>query len=257
MVPHGIGRGWHVTTAAFASDASAGAAPVATARVVSVPCPGDGDAPALLGLVCASEGPPADVAFATHLATEAVLRHLAAHPVASLEGLAAALQAAHRAVAAVARRRSGVRACTTACTALLLHRGMAWCAQVGTVRVYLQRASTLYCMTQDQALAMSRVARGELSIADARWHPEWFTPACVLGRDVAATVSSWPTAFALHDGDRWLLCTRGVQAAISERALSRLLARDPPQVVCEELLAAARAGGRREPLAAAVLAVAG
>ncbi len=165
-----------------------------------------------------------------------------------------AAQSANRSVHALARR-GGVGATTfTTCTALAIRGGAAYCAHVGDSRVYLARRGVLYLMTEDHTAAMALVHAGALTVRDARWHEDRRVLTRALGLQGIVDVASWPAAFLLHPGDRFLLCTRSVHEAVPESVLQHALGSLAPSAVGAALITAARAFGAGESLTLAIVA---
>jgi len=247
-------RAGDVRSASVTDHGHAESAHSAHACVVSV---ATRDAHGVLAVVCDGAGAHTSGALSARLAVEVVARRgvRAIGDRACRDVLRDAVQSANRSVHDVVQRRDGATATGTTCTALLLCTGEAYCAHVGDSRVYLARRGALYVMTEDHSAAMQRVHAGTISLREARWHADRRELRRVLGSHHEVEVATWPAAFAVHPGDRFLLCTRGVHDAVPESALQHVLQAMTPQDASQALIDAVRATGAGESLAVAVVAV--
>jgi PPM family protein phosphatase len=210
----------------------------------------------VLVVVSAGTSPPHVGALAARLAVEAVAGRYA-HALARRDPRAAlldAVQVANRTVHDVGRAMVPARRLGTTCTAFVLRGDAAYCAHVGDARLYLARGGALFHMTEDHSVAMQRAREGTLRVREAEWHADRRVLARVLGHEPEVEVSSWPTAFAVCAGDRFLLCTRTVHERLSESVLQDAMRADAPREGCAALIAQARAAGAVEPLAVSIVA---
>ena len=129
---------------------------------------------------------------------------------------------------------------------------------VGDSRLYLWRNRQLVQLSVDHIYASELdrdAAIGNISCEDAKNHPERSSLTSYLGQDPLALIDQNPRAFPLLDGDRLLLCSDGLYAALEANDLATLIDREA-QLAAEDLIALALAKGRpnQDNLTVAILA---
>lgn len=162
-------------------------------------------------------------------------------------GMARAMATAHAALIASGATRG------VACTALLVHRGMACCAHVGNARCYLARDGELYLMTEDHSVAMVHVRRGDLTFDEAREHPDRHRLTRALGHGREIEAATWPAPMEIFPGDRLLVCSDGVSDALTHADIRNIVCGSVPQAACEALVERARRAGSTDNLSAAIV----
>ena len=123
------------------------------------------------------------------------------------------------------------------------------CLWAGDSRIYRWRAGAAQQVTRDHSLVQELVDQGVISPAEAERHPH----ANVVTRAIGAEGAD-PTLDKVTDraepGDRFLLCSDGLNKALDDGAIARLIgARDPAQ----RLIEAALAIGARDNVTAIVV----
>ena len=165
--------------------------------------------------------------------------------------LGQAFAAAHAEVRRRARR-DGLGEIGATVVALLIegeHGTLAW---AGDSRAYRLRRGVLERLTRDHSLVQELVDRGEISEAEAEWHPH----RNVVTRAVGAGEQVEP-AFAdllFEEGEVLLLCSDGLTRCVSDAEIGMLLAGagDPGQS-CRVLVEAALAAGAPDNVSAVVV----
>jgi protein phosphatase len=172
----------------------------------------------------------------------------------SAAALVAALQDANRAIFAHASQDRALTGMGTTCVALALVNGMAHAAHVGDSRLYLIRRGGIYQMTNDDSAVGEMVNRGVLSKEDARRHHDKNVILKALGTQPDVEVSSWPAPLPLADGDAFLLCSDGLTDLVDDHELAAAVEADADCAsVCQALIAAAKARGGFDNIAAALV----
>ncbi len=155
-----------------------------------------------------------------------------------------------------------LRGMATTAVAVLLQPGddreyvQALVAHVGDSRAYLWRQGQLTRLTRDHSWIEEQMAAGLLEPDEARGHP-WrnlVTRALTGGGDPLVEIA--PTA--LERGDRVLLCTDGLSAAVTEDIVADVLGRRPAgglDGVCQMLVDAANAAGGPDNITVAVIEI--
>lgn len=203
----------------------------------------------ILAVVCDAMDTTEDAERASQLALDHVVR--AARDVTRDPhlGLARALITAHTALVSDGTM-SGV-----ACTALLVHRGMACCAHVGNTRCYLVRSGELYTMTEDHSHAVALVRQGILTFDEARAHPGRLQLTRALGHGNEVEVATWPAPLEVLPGDRFLVCSDGVSDALSHAEIRDVVCSNGAQRACEVLVERARSAGSADNRSAAIVSM--
>jgi len=122
---------------------------------------------------------------------------------------------------------------------LALHRqNQALIAHLGDSRAYLLHAGQLTCLTRDHSLAQLLLETGEITAAEVAHHPgrAQLTRYVGMPREVLPETCS----FTLAPGDRLLLCSDGLWRPLGSEALrTQLQSDEPPERLCQQLVAAA------------------
>lgn len=135
-----------------------------------------------------------------------------------------------------------LRGAGTTVVAMLVDGARAAIVHIGDSRAYLVRAGELIRLTRDHTLVQALVDEGRISAEEAADHPR----RSVLVRTLQAGGHDEPDVFAheIRIGDRYLLCSDGVTAVLSDADLMNVLTTvaEPTEVV-DRIIAQANAGG--------------
>lgn len=148
------------------------------------------------------------------------------------------ISAVHQELREEAERR-GPRAMIASTLVVLLARdGHYACLWAGDSRVYLLRNGALAQITRDHSLVQELVDAGAITAEEADGHPR----ANVITRAVGAaadTLELEKISNRLVPGDRFLLCSDGLNKTLSDPELASLLAAPtpPPDLLVAEALA--------------------
>ncbi|NUS11921.1 MAG: MerR family transcriptional regulator [Streptomyces sp.] len=130
----------------------------------------------------------------------------------------------------------------TTLTAMLWTGAQLALVHIGDCRVYLLRAGEMFQITHDHTLVQSMVDEGRLSPDEAASHPQ----RSLLARALGACADATPD-MRLHDarqGDRYLLCSDGLPAAVPAGEIRRVLAgTGEPEQAVRDLIALANGSG--------------
>ena len=118
--------------------------------------------------------------------------------------------------------------------ALLVHGGHYACVWCGDSRAYLARNGAFEQVSRDHSEVQELIDRGVLSEEEARTWPRRNVVTRAIG--VTDTVELDLVDGPLHDADRFLLCSDGLTAHVSNHEIAALLTGGGPQAVCDELL---------------------
>jgi protein phosphatase len=176
----------------------------------------------------------------------------------SPEALVAAAEHANRSVWDRAQADPGLRGMGTTLVALALveEEGEQQLAiiNVGDSRVYLLRDGELQQLTTDHSLVQELIDDGQLSEAEADYHPQRHVLTRALGVDRDVTVDCLQVLPVR--GDRYVLCSDGLSREVSDSQLASVLRRlADPDSAAKELVAQARAHGGNDNITVVVVDV--
>lgn len=127
-------------------------------------------------------------------------------------------------------------------------------AYLGDSRAYLLRDGHLQPVTTDHTIAQALFEAGEITADEIARHPTRNQLRCFVGMRPPAK----PDALRLdmRPSDRILLCTDGISGPLDADVLQRIACRnEPPQAVCDQLIAAAKEAGGDDNMTALLIDV--
>lgn len=110
----------------------------------------------------------------------------------------------------------------TTVTALLITKDRMQFAHIGDSRAYRLKRGRFRQVSKDHTFVQTLVDEGRLDPDQAEYHPHKNVLMRVLG-DVDASPELDITSFPLEAGERWLLCSDGLNAVVSERLIEQKL----------------------------------
>lgn len=133
---------------------------------------------------------------------------------APLALLRQAFARANYAIRSLAEREPALRGMGTTLAALWLRGDEALLAHAGDSRLYMYRSGALHALTIDHSLVGERVARGELTLEQARVHPSRH----VITRAVGVVEAVEPDVASLRprQGDVFVICSDGISAQLTD-----------------------------------------
>jgi serine/threonine protein phosphatase PrpC len=149
------------------------------------------------------------------------------------------------------RRLAGTNMGTTL-VMVVVTQGQAYIAHVGDSRAYLINAAGCQVLTIDHSLVQRLVDTKQLTLEEARNHPQKH----VIYKNLGDRPSVAPdiTRVELQPGDRLLLCSDGLWDYIDEKLLYQIVTQAPsPQDACRQLIAAANANGGPDNITAIIV----
>ena len=170
--------------------------------------------------------------------------------IAEIHAIASRTHDALRSRAQAESAESGVRIMIASTIVVMLAQQAHYaCLWAGDSRIYRWRAGAAEQVTRDHSLVQELVDQGVISPAQAEQHPH----ANVVTRAIGAEGAD-PTLDKVTDraepGDRFLLCSDGLNKALDDAAIARLIgARNPAQ----RLVDAALSVGARDNITAIVV----
>jgi len=143
-----------------------------------------------------------------------------------------ALQAAHAQIVAEAKRRGATMGATV--VALVLadgHFGALW---AGDSRLYRLRDGVMELLTTDHSLVAALVEAGQMTWDEAGKHPQ--SNAITRAVGVGEVLELDKIRGELHRGDRFLLCSDGLNKYATVADLGRMISGVPIEVVTDQLI---------------------
>ena len=128
------------------------------------------------------------------------------------------------------------------------HCAILW---VGDSRIYRLRAGNLAQLTTDHTQVQQMVAQGLLTPEQARHHP--LSHVLVRAVGGASELDVDCQIEAPRGGDRFLLCSDGLDKELEDERIALLLGEAEPEVAARKLVAAACAAGGRDNVTAVVV----
>jgi protein phosphatase len=181
-------------------------------------------------------------AIAAIAAADAELDGRDLHEVDLLATLGEAMSAAAQRLTDIADSDPSLRGTGTTLVALLVDGTRVGVGHVGDSRAYLLRDGGLHQLTHDHTLVQSLVDEGRLTAEEAVEHPR----RSVLVRTLQEGSPAEPDLFPVEGriGDRFLICSDGVTAVLSDDDIHEVLAdlAEPADVV-DRIIALANEGG--------------
>ena len=165
--------------------------------------------------------------------------------------LAEAFAAAHAEVRRRARQ-DGLGEIGATVVALLIEGDRGTLAWAGDSRAYRLRRGRLERLTRDHSLVQELVDRGEISEAEAEWHPRRNVVTRAVGAGEAVEPAFAELAF--EEGEVVLLCSDGLTRCVPDAEIAALLAgAEDPGRACRALVEAALAAGAPDNVSAVVV----
>ena len=177
---------------------------------------------------------------------------LAADPADQMRRLRDALQGAHRALLHEIDGRGGVTMGATV-VALMVSDAHFVCFWAGDSRLYRLRGGEIEMLTSDHSVVADMVMAGELSWDEAEHHPQ--SNAITRAVGVGEVLELDKIRGEVARGDRYLICSDGLNKYASLARLQRALTGAPIETVAESLLSIALEGGGADNISIIVVDV--
>ena len=153
--------------------------------------------------------------------------------------------AGNRAIREEVGRQPNLEGMGTTMTLLELHPdSTAHFAHVGDSRAYLLRAGELQQVTDDHTVLAEYVAAGKLTPEEAVNHPQRHMITRCLG--LTRFVNIDEITLDVETGDRFLLCTDGLNAMVDNDAIRQGLTEETPDAAVWKLVDMANAAGGQD-----------
>jgi serine/threonine protein phosphatase PrpC len=164
-----------------------------------------------------------------------------------------AIQLAHRAVREVAKRESKTMGATL--TAVFVHAGRAYIAEVGDSRAYLVRGGEVRQLTRDQSMVQVLLDSGVIDADEAEHSPMRNMILQAMGNqpDVKVALSK----LELRDRDGLILCSDGLTGHVSDQEIRDVVTGHRPAEAARKLVDLANERGGKDNITVVVAGVGG
>ncbi|MEJ5057295.1 MULTISPECIES: PP2C family protein-serine/threonine phosphatase [unclassified Pseudomonas] len=149
----------------------------------------------------------------------------------------------------IAERRDAIIGSTV--VALLVDGSRAACVWAGDSRCYLWRGQRLYQLTKDHSLMQQLIDEQQMSISEARAHPQAHALTRAVGASEQLTLEV--LEMEVHPGDAFLLCSDGLYQSLSSNLLGSALSLNEPSEALARLFDDALCGPARDNLTGVVI----
>jgi protein phosphatase len=193
--------------------------------------------------------------IASELALKVFIRTYYADSSADVEAsLVRAVQAANSYVVDVARAIPGRSGMGTTLTAAVVRDDDLFIAQVGDSRLYLLRSGAIQQITEDHSWVAEHVRRGTMTPEEAEVSPH----RNVITRSLGGAPEVEPDIFAvkIEVGDRYLLCSDGLNGMVADAHLLEVGGAHSPSVAAWNLVELANEQGGKDNITVLILDVA-
>ena len=165
-----------------------------------------------------------------------------------------AVEKAHKAVWDTAKRESKKMGATL--TAVFVHAGQAYIAEVGDSRAYLLRAGRLCQLTHDQSMVQMLVDTGVIEPEQAAESPIRNVILQAMGNQQNVKVAL--AKLDLRDRDCFVLCSDGLTGAVSDDEIkSIVLASGRPEIAAKQLVDLANERGGKDNITVVIAGIGG
>ena len=191
---------------------------------------------------------------ASSIAVETLRDHAPRRPDA--KALGRAFKAANREVIRSAREGFGKAGMGTTMTAAIVEGTRIAIAHVGDSRAYLMHDGALRRLSEDHSMVADLIRRGQLTEAEARYHPNRSVITRALGTDPNMLADTYE--IEASPGDRLLLCSDGLTGMLEDGMICEILEQYPtPDVAARILVDSANDAGGHDNISVIVVDIEG
>ncbi len=154
-----------------------------------------------------------------------------------------ALAAANQAILQKAENNNDLNGMGTTVAILYLDKDRAYVTHIGDSRVYYLSGNNLKQLTSDHSLVYELVKTGEITVEEAKSHPQRNILTRALGSN--ENLEAEIIEVEVSQGDKFLICSDGLTNSLSEALIKELMARgdDPENIVSQMISSANELGG--------------
>jgi len=153
-------------------------------------------------------------------------------------------------------RDQSKRGMGTTCTAAVLSNGKLHVAHVGDSRAYLFRSGELTQLTKDHSWVQEQVDEGNITVAEAWYHPRKNIITRAIGLDPSVDVDTYVPE--VSTGDQILLCTDGLNTMLKDEEIREVMgSSEDAQQICDSLVQAANEAGGHDNITVMIMEIGG
>jgi PPM family protein phosphatase len=166
-------------------------------------------------------------AIASEIAVRTILSSFANEPRFDVDRVEEVLADAEAAIAEAKSNNADAPNMSATVTLLVIDSGQdqALWGHIGDTRLYLFRRGRAHRLTQDHSVAQSLIDAGYANDADTRKHPQRSVLYGALGMTGETKLTVQERAFAIEEGDAFLICSDGMWEPLVEMEMERTLAK--------------------------------
>ncbi len=166
-------------------------------------------------------------AIASEIAVRTILASFANEPRFDVERIEEVLADAEEAIAAAKSSNADAPNMSATVTLLVIDSGQDYAlwGHIGDTRLYLFRRGRAHRLTQDHSVAQSLIDAGYAHDVDTRKHPQRSVLYRALGMEGDTQPAVQERAFAVEEGDAFLICSDGMWEPLVEGEMERTLAK--------------------------------
>ena len=161
------------------------------------------------------------------------------------------IEAANSQILEQAQRDESMEGMGTTMVVATVVGNYAYVANVGDSRLYLAADGTFSQVTQDHSLIMEMVRLGELTLEEARNHPDKNIIIRAVGTNENVKVDFFD--IRLEPGNQLLLCSDGLTNMVPDEEIFEIIQREDHQDKAKELIDKANANGGKDNIAVIVV----
>lgn len=150
----------------------------------------------------------------------------------------------------VLERNDNSRMATTM-VAAVLHKGLAYIANVGDSRGYLWRNGRIQQVTKDQSLVAKLVEEGAITEEEAHFHPRRNVILYSLGSERSPKIDLFEQP--LQTGDMLFLCSDGLTRHVADEEIAYVLSQETMDTACTTLIGRANERGGEDNISVAII----
>jgi serine/threonine protein phosphatase PrpC len=152
------------------------------------------------------------------------------------------LALANQTIFAQAEKNTQLTGMGTTVAVLYLDNNLAYVTNIGDSRVYYLSNNKLNQLTSDHSLVNELVKNGEITVEEAKSHPQRNILTQALGSN--DTLDPEIIKLEINKGDKFLLCSDGLTSSVSETLIEELISQKiDPEIIVDQLINSANEFG--------------
>lgn len=142
----------------------------------------------------------------------------------------------------------------TTVAVLYLDNERAYITNIGDSRVYYLSNNKLKLLTSDHSLVNELVKTGEITVEEAKSHPQRNILTQALGSN--ETLDPEIIQIKINQGDKFLLCSDGLTGSVSDALIQKLMSQKiDPEIIVDQLINSANEFGGADNITAVLVEI--